>query len=271
MLSVAARRLTYLVAALFALFGAVMFCAPRWADDNFAWTVSPFLAMTIGAWYLGSAVFAWEAARIWRWPVAHGVLVYIWLFSVLQGLLLVIHADVVRTGEPLTWPYVTMLVVAAVASVAGAAGAAPKDLVADSHKVRDRTPRLVRGPTALFVVAVAALAVPLVDGYDSPRSIWPGPLSLLSARAFAVFFGALALSALAVVVSGRLSAVVSYLRAAIPLTVLILVAALVYIGQFDFGDHPGQFLYVGLYVVVLVSALAIAAYAARYRAESDER
>ena len=271
MLSVVARRLTYLIAALFALFGAVMFVVPRWADDNFAWSVSPFLAMTIGAWYLGSAVFAWEGARIWRWPVSHGVLVYVWLFSVLQGLLLVIHADVVRTGEPLTWPYVTMLVVAAAASVAGAAGATPKELVADSHKVGKRTPRVVRLLSAVFVVAVAALAVPLVDGYDSPRSIWPGPLSLLSARAFAVFFGSLALSALALVVSGRLGAMVSYLRAAIPLNILILVAALVYIGQFDFGDHPGQFLYVGLYVVVLLAALAIAVYAARYRGGTDER
>jgi hypothetical protein len=54
---------------------------------------------------------------------------------------------------------------------------------------------------------------------------------------------------------GSATAVAAYLRAGLVLNVLILVAALVYHDRFDVGDHPGQLLYIGLYVLVLVLAL----------------
>ena len=251
MLRFVSRRLTAAASALFAALGAVLFVAPGWAADEFPWRVSPFLAMTMGGWYLGSALFAYESARRWRWSDGAGVLVCTWLFSVGQAALLVIHEDVLQMSRALAWPYVGVLAVAALASLAGAAALVP------SRGAGERSPWSARLAAAVFALAVAMLALPLVDGYDTPRSIWPGELTLISARGFVVFFGALAVSAALLAVSGRLEPFVGYARAGIPLAAVILVAALVYVGQFDVADHPGQLLYIGLYAFVLVGSVVL--------------
>jgi hypothetical protein len=48
-------KLTRIAGACFALLGAVLFVAPGWSSAHFAWKVSPFLTMTVGAWYLVAA------------------------------------------------------------------------------------------------------------------------------------------------------------------------------------------------------------------------
>lgn len=58
------RWLTYLRTALNSILGLTMFLAPIWAAASFAWSVSPFVAMTIGAWCIGNAVIAFERARL---------------------------------------------------------------------------------------------------------------------------------------------------------------------------------------------------------------
>jgi hypothetical protein len=78
------RTLTRLVALLFALLGAILFVASEWATREFLWNVSPFVTMTIGAFYLGSAVFAWECVRTWRWPSSYAASVYLWALSLLE-------------------------------------------------------------------------------------------------------------------------------------------------------------------------------------------
>ena len=113
---------------------------------------------------------------------------------------------------------------------------------------------------ARLLVAVAILALPLLDGYDTSRSIWPGELTLISARAFAVFFGSLSLSSGLLVVARSFEPMLAYLRAGIVLNAIILAAAAFYVGEFDLGDHPGQLLYIGLYAIVLAGALAMVAY-----------
>lgn len=265
MLSRLTRTATYAVAAVFSLLGAVLFVAPGWSAEQFPWRVSHFLAMTMGAWYAGTAVFAWVAARNGRWSVVRPALAYLWLFALGQALLVVVHEDVLDFDETLAWPYVL--------AVGAAAGAALVGIL-DVARVRPRSergsvamPLFARVLTAAFVVAVALLALPLVDGYDNPRSIWPGELTLISARGFAVFFGSLALSAALLLVGRALEPLVAYLRAGIVLNTLILVAAVVYAGQFDVGDHPGQLLYLGLYASVLVLSVALLAYGRRRAAE----
>ena len=109
---------------------------------------------------------------------------------------------------------------------------------------------LTRGLSLAFVLVVIGLALPLVDGYDNPKSIWPGPLSLISAQGFSVFFLSLAVSAAPLVLLGRSEATRLYGRAGLVLSGAILLATLVFIGRFDFADHPGGLLYVGLYVAV---------------------
>jgi hypothetical protein len=254
-----ARRVTTLAAVLFLALGAVMFVAPHWAARSFPWKVSPFLAMTIGAWYLGSAVFALFSVRDGRWANIYAALLYVWLFGLFESLVVAADTGVLDLGKPLTWPYFAALAAGLVAAAAGIV-----------ELVRTRPPLAAPGPftpavfriaSAAFVVATALLALPLLDGYQNPPSIWPGPLTLASARSFAAFFGALSLSAIAVALSRPLAPVLTFLRGGIVLNVIILVAAAVFIGKFHFEAHPGQFLYVGLYVVVLVGTAWMLAYA----------
>jgi hypothetical protein len=249
MLGPLARRLTTLAAVLFLALGAVMFVAPHWAARSFPWKVSPFLAMTIGAWYLGSAVFALFAVRDGRWANIYAALVYVWLFGLFESLVVVADTGPLDLGKPLTWPYFVVLAAGLAAAAAGIVEVVRTRPVLAAPG--PRTPAVFRILTAGFVVATGLLALPLLDGYQNPPSIWPGPLTLASARGFAAFFGALSLSAIAVALSRQLAPVLTYLRAGIVLNVIILVAAAVFIGKFHFEAHPGQFLYVGLYILVL--------------------
>ena len=256
-----ARRAAAVQALAFAAIGAVFFVAPGWSADEFPWRVSHFLAMTMGAWYLGSAVFAWTVLQSNSLGRVHAVLAYLWLFSLGQASLLLIHHDVIRTDALLTWPYVAAVTIAAAASLVELGAAARMGLVppAEGHPM----PWWLTALVAAFVVAVALLALPLIDGYDSPRSIWPGELTLISARAFAVFFGSLSLSSATLLIRRRIEPALPYVRAGIALSAIILVAAAFYLGQFAIGDHPLQLLYIGLYVAVLAGSLALLAYGRR--------
>ena len=264
MLPQASRRLTYAVAVVYGVLGTILYFAPDFSSARMPWPAPDFLTMTIGAWFVGTAVFAWRAARDWRWPVVHPLLIYVWAFSIGQAVLLVIHADDLRE-RGLSWPYLLTLWFAALVAVIGIVSAvrARLPLRAGSDGEGGRLPWPVLVPVLAFVVAVMLLALPLVDGYDSPRSIWPGSLSVLSARAFSVFFGALALAALAVAYARVFAPLLAFARAGVILNALILVAAVVYRDRFDLGEHPGQLLYLGLYAVVLALTLGLLVYVER--------
>lgn len=266
-MSGSARRLTEIAALAFALLGGVMFVRPDWAAGSLPWPVSPFLAMTMGGWYLGTAVFAFALARSRR-ETAWGLASYFWLFCVFQAVVLLAHAGDLAMGEPLAWPYVLAVSVGVVATIGGGAWIARASAEPDA---RPRMSLVLRLFVAAFAVVVALLALPLLDGYDNPTSIWPGPLELVSARSFSAFFGALALSSALIAVQGRFPALVAYARAGIALDVVILVAALVYFERFDFGAHPAQLLYVGLYVLVAAVAIGIVVYASRPVAQPRAR
>ena len=81
MLSSTSRTLTYLCAACYLLLGAALFLAPNSLADRFAWSVSPFVLMTMGGWCLGNAAFAWQSARIWQWKSIYPSLIYLWSFA----------------------------------------------------------------------------------------------------------------------------------------------------------------------------------------------
>ena len=69
------------------LTGVGLFLLPEYAADNFAWAVSPFVAMTIGGWALGMGVMALDAARGWTregLSRVYASVVAVWLFCVLQ-------------------------------------------------------------------------------------------------------------------------------------------------------------------------------------------
>jgi hypothetical protein len=283
-----------------------MFAAPSWAARNFPWDISPFVSMTIGAWYVGTGIFALECVRIRRfgtifpiralhrssalrrlerslavvigpWYVGRGIsavervrirrfarvyapLLYVWLFGLLESVVVVVHGGDLEFDRTLAWPYLLSLGAGLVATTTGIA-----DLVRTRPSLRASgppNPRTFRLLSAVFVLSNAALAVGLLDGSESER-VWPEALTLPAARTLAAFFGALALSAVAVTVTTELATVLTYLRTALALNAAVLVAALAFLGTFDFGAHPGQALYVGLYAAVLAGNAAMLAFARR--------
>jgi hypothetical protein len=251
MLSRASHGLTVVVAAAYALLGLPLFVVPSWSARHFAWHVSPFLAMTMGGWYIGTASYAALAARHPRWSSCYALLLYVWAFGIGQGILLAIHSDVIRTSAALTWPYVAVFAIAGASAVVGFVDFVRVGPAADGDG-DDRVGALPRALSATFVAVVVLLALPLVDGYQHPRSIWPAPLTLISAQGFSVFFLSLAVSAAPLVLIGRREPMRLYGNAGLVLSGAILLASLVFIARFDFGRHPGGLLYVGLYAAVFV-------------------
>jgi hypothetical protein len=57
-LSLTSRWLTRVIAVTYLLLGLIMFVVPGWSAHHFPWKVSPFAAMTIGSYLLGSAWMA---------------------------------------------------------------------------------------------------------------------------------------------------------------------------------------------------------------------
>ena len=59
--------LTRVIAVTYLLLGLIVFVVPGWSAHHFPWKVSPFVAMTIGSYLLGSA---WMAGVIHTWTFA---------------------------------------------------------------------------------------------------------------------------------------------------------------------------------------------------------
>src|SRR5688572_27315462 len=157
MLSSISRTLTYLCAACYLLLGAVLFLAPSWGADQFAWSVSPFVLMTMGGWCLGNAAFAWQSARLWDWRMVYPSLIYLWLFGIFEAAVLVAFSDRVNLGSVLAFSYVVTISVNVLAAIVG---------IIDLLRLRpnlsaDGTPlpAYVRGLTIFFTINLCILAL----------------------------------------------------------------------------------------------------------------
>jgi hypothetical protein len=270
-LSDGTRLLTRISGAAFAALGVVLFVAPRWSAEEFAWGVTPFMTMTMGGWCLGNAFMAWVATRDWRWASVQVVLVYLWVFAAAEVAVLIWFRDLIRFSGVLTWPYLICLGLALAAAAAGVA-----DLLRRRPQVAGRddppAPRTIRALGLVFVILVGFLAY---KGLTDPeaaqtRNVFPEPMSAFTIRAFAVFYGAIAVGAVPLVFARVLTPTITYAVGGIGLIVPITVAAFVYIGVFDFSEHPRQTIYIGAYVGVLVAALGLIAWARPRLRRRDE-
>lgn len=259
-LSPASRLLTRLAAVMFGLLGVVLFVAPNWSADRFPWSVSPMVAMTAGGWSLGTAIFAWFAARDWRWPVVQGCLMYVWAFGLLQLGVVLMHRGGLQLDALLAWPYLLSLVVAVVALVLG---------LVDLFRLRPElgpqgppVPRWIRVLVVAFVLFVAFLAVVAVIAPDAALAgtVFPDRLTLFTLRAFGAFYLALGVGAAPLVRARGLAPIVTLMWGGIGLIVPILAATFVFIERFRFGRRPLGALYIGAYVVALVGGIAIIVY-----------
>ena len=245
MLSPRSQRLTYIVAALYTILGLPLFLAPAWAAQNFLWSVTPFLAMTIGAWYLGTAFVAWLCARNWRWSLIYMGMIFVWTFSLLETFLLVIYWSTLRLDGWIAWLYVFALAVGSIVAILGVL-----DWIRSRLSASDDGPYVPvweRAFLFIFIAFALYISVPLLIGTSKGGSIWPGELTPLSARGFGAFYFAITFGDMFGIFERRLSTFHFLLPFATVGSVLLLIPALVYLDQFNFQAQPGGLVYIGTY------------------------
>jgi hypothetical protein len=263
MLSRPLCALLALVTAGHALTGAMLYLAPGWAAANFAWTISPFIAMTMGGWCLGTAAASLIVLRRRDWTTMLCPLLYLTLFGLFEaGVLIAFRARIVTPG-PLAWCYLATIALNVLLALAAIAEALRRGDI-----VRQAGPRFGAG-TLVWVIGFillvgflglyGLLAVPGMRGLNA--SIFPEVLTPFSLRAFGAFYLALALAVIPMVAQRGMDNLVSHGFAMYALIVLITLAAVVFIGRFDFANRPTQMTYIGIYLLV---GAAVGVYLARY-------
>jgi hypothetical protein len=255
-LSARARQLTGVAGVLYGLLGIVLFVAPGWSAERFPWKVSDFVAMTIGGWALGAAGFCFLAVRDWRWSVVHPLLLFLWVFSISELLVVLWHRDglVVDADHWLSIPYLVTLGVTGLAAVVG---------IADWVRLRPRVepvgppvPGWVRFFLWGFVLFLAVLVAATLWAPESALNgrVFPEPITPFTVRAFGVFYLSLGIAALPLL-RARMGPVLAFLLAGEALVVPITAACFFHLDLFDdLDDHPLNALYLGAYLVAGVVA-----------------
>ena len=249
------RTLMYLTTIAFGLMGLALFLAPDWTAANFAWKISPLVAMTMGGWYLGSAVMAGQVAHHRRWGLIYASSLYVGAFSVTEAAVLLIHQAKLKLDALLAWPYIGMLALALLASLFVIIDwLRQRPALADEGQSK---PAWVHAVNLLFVVFVFFLAGVAFSGYWVGLNgvIFPEPLSLFTLHSFGAFYFSVAFSTIPLLRAQRLATFTVHIWGGFVLILLITVAALVYIESFDFAQHPFQSIYLGVYLGALLVTL----------------
>jgi hypothetical protein len=242
-------------AVAFGFMGLILYLAPSWSAANFPWKITPVVAMTMGGWYLGSAVMAGLVAFHRRWEYVYSCALYVGTFSVSEALVLILHRSKLILQAPLAWPYIGMLMLAVAASLTLLVAwfQQKPSLVDVGGPVR----RWMRGVIVAFLVFVFFLAIVAFSGHwiGLNGQIFPVPLSLFTLHSFGAFYLSLAVSVIPLLRAQRAGAITVHVQGGLSLIAFITLAALVYIQIFNFSEHPFQFIYLGVYLGVFFLAV----------------
>jgi hypothetical protein len=215
------------------------------------------VVLSIGAWFVGNAAWAVRIARDWRWALHASGLVYLWCFGVFELVVLLAYRDRVRTDSAVAWFYLAAIGLLCLAAVVGTV-----DLV----RLRPvpelpgrRMPGWLRALVVLFIAFVGFLfAVALLRPSAAVGGgIFPEDMSPFTVRGFGVYFLALVLAAVVVACRATVEPLIAHTQGGIGVTAAILLASLIHLDAFDLTGRPGQWIYLGSYIVVLVVAAAV--------------
>ena len=120
-------------------------------------------------------------------------------------------------------------------------------------------PGWVRALQVIFVVAVAFIAAVVLYGPKPALNAryFPQPLTSFALDALGVFYLSLSLSVLFMIGQRGMATLVTYLRGAIGLVMIIVIATLLNIGVFHFSAHPRHIVYLATYLVVMIGTVGI--------------
>jgi hypothetical protein len=258
-LSNLSRVLTYLLAILYTVLGLLLYFLPQTLAPVFAWSVTPFMTMTLGGWSLGNAWLAWFTARRWRWNLVFSTLLYLWLFGIGELGVLFMFREKLVLAHPIAWLYLITLIVNAAAAIIG---------VIDWLRIRPSFSSDGRGFTSSQYAALIAfiIFVGFLGLYGSLAQIgmpgtnggiFPEVMSLFTLRSFGMFYLTLALAVVPFLWIRNLSAILHHAIASYGLIFFITIAALMNIGRFDFASRPGGTLYFLAYLIVGIPLLFV--------------
>jgi hypothetical protein len=263
MLSRGVRAVHRLTAVAYFGFGALLFLAPAWAAERFPWTVTPFVAMTIGGWCIGVTCFSWIGGR--RGPVGAvlPVLTFVWLFGLSEIVVLFVDKPAFQVEAPLAIPYVLSLALTLASGGFGLLELLHQARVGEAIHGHGRAIHPgVHGALLAAAVVLGGLAIVAafagIVGPATSGKVFPEAVTLFTVRAFGALNLSLALGALVAVVRRSHVAGVWLAVAAVFLLVPTLVAALANLGSFDFANRPLGGLYIGVYAVGLAAVLPFA-------------
>ena len=258
MLSTTSRWLTYLLGILYTILGASLFVLPEQLAPVFAWKVTAFMTMTIGAWCLGNAWLAFVVARRWRWSLVYPGLYYLWIFGIGELFVLIVFRANLFLVHPIAWLYLITLVVNVIAALVGLLELLRSRPAVDSGP---KPTSLQYGGLIAFIVLVGLLGLygctARIGAVGTNGGIFPELMSLFTLRSFGVFYLSLALAVVPLLWDGNLNTWVSHGFAAFGLILFITVAAFVYLRLFDFAANPGGLAYFGAYLAVGIPLLII--------------
>jgi hypothetical protein len=263
MISTRLRMWLYMLSAGYGAMGTIMFVAPNWAADNFAWRISPFVAMTIGGWCVGTAWACFIVGRRGSWAAMLCPILYLALFGVFESAVLIAFRDRLLIANPMTWLYCAMLAGSCLFAIAAAIeGTRRRPILVTIGPAMSAT---AIGLTVLFIALVGFLGLYGLTAVQGMRGlnagVFPEQISPFSLRAFGAFYFALALAVIPLLWTRGIGNLVSHGYAMYALLVFITVAAFVFIDRFDFVGRPTQAIYIGIYLIV---AIAVGMYLVRY-------
>jgi hypothetical protein len=242
---------------LFLALGLVLFAAPEFAASAFPWSVSPFVAMTLGGWMLGNGAGLWFASAPGPASRVLPVLAYVAAFCALELLVVIAFRDVLRLDALLAIPYLVALGVGLVAAAFGMLElrSSTEVVVSDDEPLPALDRRLLLGLLVFVTVLAVGGFLAGSGGLSTTGQIFPEPLTLFTVRAFAAFYLALAIGIGALLLRPGIASAVMLGIAGVALIIPILAAAILNLDAFDFGGRPLGILYLAAYVIVLVPAV----------------
>ena len=259
MLSNLSRLLTYLLAILYAVLGALLYFFPEALASVFAWKVTPFMTMTIGGWALGNAWMAWITARRWQWNLVFSALLYLWMFGLGELSVLFNFRDKLFLVHPIAWLYFITLMINALAAIVGIIDwlrLRPSAIASGSNFSALQNAVLIA-----FILFVGFLGLygsnAQIGAPGTNAGIFPEVMSLFTLRSFGMFYASLALAVVPFLWNKNLNAILHHSIASYGLIFFITVAAFVYLSLFDFASRPGGALYFLAYLVVGIPLLFV--------------
>ena len=253
MLTGIARFLAVFAMLLFLLIGIPLFFFPGQMAPIFAWKVSTFVAMTIGAWCLGNAWLAGITALRGAPRLVFTAYLYLGFFGLFELGVLFAFREKLVLNSLFSWGYLAALCASLAAGLAGSIDWLRLGMGTDSSTPSSysRVQRLSILAFVLFVGFLAAYGMLVPQGgVGTNGGIFPEVLSPFTLRSFGAFYLSLALAVIPFLFVRSLSPLLHHSFASYGLIVIITAAALANLALFDFVHRPGGLVYIGAYFVV---------------------